>query len=165
MEKLQNAETLIITTPLYVDGLPSQLIRILEKLQKAGRQSHKNIYVIANMGLYESRQLENLLAAIRKWCEVMGYRYKGAAAIGAGELLRVLVPKVSFGPVKPALSALKQLAKAVNDEQIIEDIYADPYPLPRSLYIACANLSWDSSARKAGMKPADLYVQLIEERQ
>ncbi len=51
LDLLKEAGTLVFCTPLYVDGLPSQLIRLLERFQENEQEHMKKIYVLANMGL------------------------------------------------------------------------------------------------------------------
>ena len=160
IERLLSADTLVLAMPLYVDGLPSNVIRLLERLQKASPGLNLNLYVRANLCLYESHQLNNLLAMIRYWCDISGYRYCGGLAVSAGELIGVLIKKMRSGPVRPLTEALKNMGKAVDEGEMFENRYVQPAMFPRALYIAVANLSWDLNSLKAGMKPKDLYRRL-----
>ena len=67
VRELEDAQTVVLCVPLYVDGLPSQVIRLLENFRDGYRGGCKKIYVLANMGLYESSQLVNLFSAVRQW--------------------------------------------------------------------------------------------------
>ena len=145
--------------PLYVDGLSSTVIRFFNRLEKQGKQDHKNIYVLANMGLYESKQLINLLDMVRCWCRKMNYSFNGSISIGAGELVGVLLPQMSFGPVKSVTDGIKNFAEVISLNKRIKDLYIEPFMFPRDLYIWIANRSWDNKAYKLKMKPKDLYRQ------
>ena len=160
--KLESSEVIILCVPLYVDGLPSQVIRLMESFQRSYSGRTKRIYVLANMGLYESRQLVNLFAAVRQWCSKMGFAYCGGLGVSAGELLGVLMEALpfSFGPAKTVFEGLNQLACAVDSGEATDEIYAEPYHFPRSLYILIANTNWNRTARKNGIRPEDLYRQL-----
>lgn len=159
ISQLMRADTLVLAMPLYVDGLSSIVIRLLEKLRKAGEGEGRKIYILANLGLYESHQLKNLFAMIRYWCTEAGYSYCGGIAIGAGELIGVLIEQMKSGPVRDVNRALTTLAEAIDDRKTMEDLYVQPLMFPRWLYIQIANRSWDLQARSAKMKPSDLKVR------
>ena len=101
---LESAEKIVICTPLYVDGLPAQVIRFMETAQEHLSRGSRKIYVLANMGLYESSQLENLFTAVRQWSGKMNYDYCGGLGISAGELIGTLMGYIPFhlGPSKKA---------------------------------------------------------------
>ncbi len=174
---LDDVQKLVLCVPLYVDGLPSQVIRFMEKYErhcgaqdkdperipgKASEGAQTKLYVLANMGLYESSQLENLFSAARQWCSKAGLEYCGGLGISAGELLGTLMEVIPFrmGPTKKAAEGMKLLADAINDGRATEDIYEEPHRFPRWLYIAIANVNWNRTARKNGLKPEDLLVRL-----
>ena len=159
---LEDVETLVLCMPLYVDGVPSQMIRLMELFEQAYKGGSKKIYLLANMGLYESCQLQSLFGAVKQWCAKMNFAYCGGLGISAGELLGELMVHVPFrfGATKKAAEGMEQLAKAVNSGSTLSDIFAEPYAFPRALYIAIANLSWNRTARANGLRPDDLLRRL-----
>ncbi len=162
VKQLEDVSTLVLCEPLYVDGLPSQLIRLLETFQREYKGGRKKIYVLTNMGLYESQQLVNLFSAIKEWCKVMKFEYCGGLGVGAGELVGGLLDFLKFGqgPMVKINNGMKQLAEAINNKQKTEDIYKEVYLFPRSLYIAIANSGWKRTAKKNGITEMDLYRRL-----
>ena len=90
-DRLEGASDIVVCTPLYLDGLPSQLIRLMETMEARDRGSSRRVYVLANMGLYESRQLASLFEAVRQWCDRMAFSYCGGLGVSAGELIGVLM--------------------------------------------------------------------------
>ena len=70
--KLLGAEQIVLGAGLYVDGPPSQLLRLLEALEAAGGMAGKRIYAVTNMGLYESRQLRNLFNTLSFISDAIG---------------------------------------------------------------------------------------------
>ena len=62
IDNLTQAEAFVIGTPLYVDGLPAQAVKLLEMLLEAGNDSlsGKRVYVVSNLGFYEGAQICNL---------------------------------------------------------------------------------------------------------
>ena len=162
VKELEDVETLVLCTPLYVDGLPSQLIRLMETYERNYTGKAKKIYVLANMGLYESKQLVNLLSQAKKWCELMSFEYNGGVAIGAGELVGGLMKAMPFekGFTKKIAEAEDRLAEAIDDNTKIEDIYTGTESFPRFLYMAIANSGWKRMAKANGIDPKELYRKL-----
>ncbi len=159
LDQLIETETAVLVMPLYVDGLPSNVIRLFDALKKAGKQKGKKIYAVSNLGLYESHQLVNQLSAIRTWCSEMGYEYMGALAIGAGEMAGVVMKQISFWPVGRITKELGRMAQCISSKLKYEDTFAD-VTFPRSMYIRIANSSFDRAARENGLKPSDLRKRI-----
>ena len=159
---VEECTDLVLCLPLYVDGLPSQVIRFMEWMCSEYRGGAKRVYLLANMGLYETGQLENLFSAVRLWCTAMDFPYCGGLGVGAGEVVGVLMRSLPFGlgPTRAAARGTKRLAKAVDAGVRTEDIFAGLTAFPRSLFIHIANRSWNAAAKKNGITPKDLYRQL-----
>ena len=162
LPEMEQASSIVLCTPLYVDGLPSQLIRFMELCEKEYRGPAKRIYVLANMGLYENSQLVNLFEAVRQWCDSMGFTYCGGLGVSAGELVGGLMEftKPGMWPTKPVMNGLTRLADAIRSGKCTANIYTGPDGFPRSLYIAIANSGWKRMAKKNGIRPQDLFRQL-----
>ena len=162
LSEIEDAPDIVLCAPLYVDGLPAQVIRFMETAQREYRGTAKRVYVLANMGLYESRQLVNLFAAVRQWCGRMGFAYCGGLGVSAGELIGVLMRRLPFGMgfTRNVAKGMKRLARAIDGEAATEDICAEPFGFPRWLYIRIANSGWEKMARANGIRPEDLYRQL-----
>ena len=162
MNALEDASAVVLCAPLYVDGLPSQLIRLMELFEAEYQGRSKRIYVLANMGLYESSQMVNLFEAVRQWCVKMGFEYCGGLGVSAGELIGVLMQILPFKgwPTSRIAKGMSCLQEAVNNGNKIEDLYTEPYGFPRWLYLEIANRNWNNLAKKNGLKPEDLYRKL-----
>ncbi len=146
-----NAETVVLGVPLYVDGLPASTLRLLEMVKACGAGQQCKVYAVVNNGLYESRQNENLLSAIKDWCAESGSKYCGSLAIGAGEVAGVLMrgKKWTLWPVRNVKKGLRHLAKTIDARKETIDAYADPFVFPRWLYIWIANTSWRMQKKAA----------------
>ena len=162
VDKLKDAGTMILCMPLYVDGIPSQMIRLMETFERTYKGSSKKIYLISNMGLYESSQLVNIFEAVKQWCARMGFEYCGGLGVSAGELQGVLMQVLPFriGPTKKISQGVGKLAMAINSNEKMEDVFAEPHLFPRRLFMWIANYSWNVNARNNGISPKDLYRQL-----
>jgi multimeric flavodoxin WrbA len=144
---LMTAEKIVFGMPLYVDGVPSTVLRIMEKLEAKG-VSNKKIYAVANMGFYESKQIRNLLSMMKTWCDECGIEYGGGIAIGAGGMLGNLIHYGSHGPGKNAYDNLCTLGEAVNSSNSVADLYVDAYKFPRIAYFFTANSIMRNSVKK-----------------
>ena len=149
-EAISRAETVVLGVPLYVDGLPASALRLMEKVRASGAGRGCRLYAVVNNGLYESRQNVNMLSMIKYFCEGNGFFYKGAAAIGAGELVGTLMRDDGFNlwPTRNAMKCLERLAEAIGTGDETKDLYADPFLFPRWLYILIANTNWQRLKRK-----------------
>ena len=159
LKVLLPAEKIVLGMPLYVDGIPSAPLRLMEMLEQCENAGNKHIYVVANMGFYESSQIKNLLAMVKNWCGKCGFTYGGGVAIGAGEMMGMMVaaPNIDNGPAQNIGAGFKALSEAVNSASAIEDFYADAHKFPRFLYMLAANSGWPRSGKINGLKKKDLY--------
>ena len=166
VQMLLSAGTLVLGMPLYADGIPSQMLRLMESLEQSCQNSEKNIYCVVNMGFYESHQIGNLLSMVRDWSDKCGFDYCGGLAIGAGEMMGMFMnPKSNAkGPGKNVTGGIDRLARAINTGSRIEDIYADAYRFPRWLYMFAANLGWPKAGKKNGLKKKDLLRRIRTEK-
>ncbi|MBR6351592.1 MAG: flavodoxin family protein [Firmicutes bacterium] len=126
------------------------------------RGGAKRVYVLANMGLYESRQLVNLFAQARQWSKKMGFDYCGSLGVSAGELIGGLMDIMPFDSLfmKKTAQGMDALSKAIDACARTDDIYTEPHRFPRSVYILIANTNWNRTAKQNGLRPKDLYRQL-----
>ena len=143
------AAIVVLGAPLYVDGLPSSALRVMEAVKKTGAGRGCRLYAAVNNGLYESRQNVHMLRMIKVFCEENGIIYRGAAAIGAGEVIGTLMrdAKHSLWPARNAENCLRSLADAVREDRETEDLYADPFMFPRWMYILIAYTNWQRLKR------------------
>ena len=116
------------------------------------------------MGFYESRQIKNVLKQVRKWSEKCGFSYCGGVAVGAGEMMGMLVKSINGanGPVKNVVEAIESLAGVIKSSSAIDDIYADAYKFPRSAYMFMAGMGWPKAAKLNGLKKKDLLKRIEE---
>ena len=91
---------------------------------------------------------------IRDFCAENDITYGGAAAIGAGEVIGILMRNSSrsLWPARYAKESLKRLAQAITATDEVEDLYVDPFLFPRWLYILIANVNWQRLKKAAGTR-------------
>lgn len=159
---LDGAGALVLCVPLYVDGLPSQVVRFMKRVEDAYDGKPLHVYVLANMGLYENKQLENLFSMVRQWCGSVGFLYCGGLGVSAGELVGGLMDLLPFGkgPLYNIDTQIDRLALAIDAGEYRGEFFRGPGNFPRWLYIQIANRNWNRTARRNGIRPRDLYRQL-----
>lgn len=162
MAILKAAKKIVLGTPLYVDGIPSHLLRIMQLMELECSSEDKIIYAVTNMGFYESKQQKHLVAMIKKWCSKCGYKYGGAVAAGAGEMIGMMMntPGADKSPARNTSRALQELGDAVSASSSIKNIYANAFMFPRFLYMIAANSGWPRSGKLNGLKKKDLMRQM-----
>lgn len=154
-----SAQKVVLGIPLYVDGVPSAPLRLMELLEKAQTGRGKKVYVVSNMGFYESRQIQNLLAIMKNWCGQCGYAYCGGIAIGAGEMMGQVIQLGNKGPGKKVYESLLRFGEAIESAETIPDLYTETNKFPRFLYFLAADSGMKKTGKSNGLKRRDLLVK------
>lgn len=91
LSELMDAQAVVFALPLYVDGIPSHVLRFLEEMEGFCREKdlHRRVYVIANNGFIEGRQNEPLMQSFAHFCTRAGLSFGGGVGIGGGVMLNV----------------------------------------------------------------------------
>lgn len=114
--RIGESDRVVLATPLYVDGVPSHVLRFLTALERRCAETGVSIdlYVLANCGFYEGRQTRCLMEQMEAWCERAKVKFRGGLGIGAGEMLGFLrvLPAIYLliAIVMAAISLIGQLA-------------------------------------------------------
>jgi hypothetical protein len=100
-DSFKTIDALVIALPLYVDGVPSNVLKFLVGAEKFCKDNncHFRLYVITNCGFYEGRQCKNELAIMRSFCNAAGLQWGAGLGIGGGEMLsflRLAIPIFEF---------------------------------------------------------------------
>lgn len=161
LAEAQGADALVVAFPLYVDGLPSHLLRFLEQVCQglAETAPGPRLYVILNNGFYESRQNRPAMDAMRLFCMRAGLVWGQAIGVGAGPMVEASPP--GYGPMKNLGRALDRLAENIQKGKTGKDCFVEPN-FPRVLYRRMGNVLWRRLGRKNGIKPAALRARPAE---
>ena len=91
LAQLDDADSVVFALPLYVDGIPSHVLRFIQALEAHAKDSdlRLNVYVIANNGFIEGRQNEPLMQTFEHFCARAGFMWGGGVGIGGGVMLNV----------------------------------------------------------------------------
>ena len=91
LNQLRDADAAVFSLPLYVDGIPSHVLRFLKKAEAFCKENnlHLCIYCVANNGFIEGKQNEPLMQAFEHFCTRAGLTWGGGVGIGGGVMLNV----------------------------------------------------------------------------
>lgn len=91
LPELDDAQNVVFSLPLYVDGVPSHVLRFLEKMEAycRGKGLQLHVYVLANNGFIEGRQNEPLMQVFENFCARAGLFWGGGVGVGGGVMLNV----------------------------------------------------------------------------
>lgn len=92
LNAIDKVDQVVLAMPLYVDGIPSHVLRFLQIWETHMQKSkHKpKLYIISNCGFYEGSQTHHLMRQMEIWCKQSGVSFMGGIGIGAGEMLGIL---------------------------------------------------------------------------
>ncbi|OFK22821.1 hypothetical protein [Olsenella sp. HMSC062G07] len=112
LEHLCQADAVILSMPLYVDGVPSHVLEFLREAETFCKENdlHPRLYCIANNGFIEGRQSEPLMRTLENFCARSGLDWCGGVGVGGGVMLNVnavlMCLKLALLPVSLLLNRL-----------------------------------------------------------
>jgi hypothetical protein len=156
--EIYNSDVLIFIFPLYVDGIPSNLLKLLVNFEKENVvRPETKIYCIVNNGFYEGKQNFLALLHMKNWCKKVNAKWGQGIGIGSGELLPYLKKfKLGQGPLKNLEKILNRFSRNILTLNSDKNIYINPN-WPKSLYFIQGSFSWILKARKNNIKIRELF--------
>lgn len=96
LNTLKDADAVVFSLPLYVDGIPSHVIPFLKEMELFCKENNLKfpVYIISNGGFIEGRQNEASLQIFENFCTRSGLIWGGGIGIGGGVMLNVM--KIMF---------------------------------------------------------------------
>lgn len=155
---IAESETLVFAFPLYVDSIPSHLLRLLDDLaEKRILSAQTRVYCMINNGFFEGTQNRIAAEQMKNWSLAAGLSWGQALCVGAGEMLPFLkeIPP-GHGPYGKLDKALNIFTENLLNRKTGEDLFLSP-KFPRALWRFQASHSvWLPRAKKNGLKRKDL---------
>ncbi len=159
LSKIDNADLIILTFPLYVDCLLAGVINALELIanhRKSLNQSDKNkigFVVLINCGFPEAVQNDTAIAICKIFAREVGFEWKGALPFGMGGVMGAKSLKKLRGMVRNITGgvniASQALAEGKNIPEELFELVAKPM-MPIALYTKMGNFGWKRRAKKFG---------------
>ncbi len=155
-----DCDALVFVFPVYIDAIPSHLLRVLIELQDylKGKSRKKTVvYTIINCGFYEGEQTHIAAEMMENWCRKTGLIWGQSIGIGAGEMLGATkrVP-LRHGPNANLGKALKIISNNILKLQSGDTVFISPN-FPRFAWKICSTvLVWHPRAKANGLKLKDI---------
>jgi len=159
LEVIDQADILVLAFPLYVDSLPSLLVRIME-LMAARRRERKEskkqrLLAIVNCGFPEAHHNDTAIAICRRFAKEAGFEWAGGLALGGGEFINGRPLSEMGKKVRNVTRSLDLTAealaqsKAASPEAMV--LMAKPL-VPGWMYTRIGGFMWKRRAKKHGVK-------------
>lgn len=162
LEQISKCNVIVFAFPLYVDGIPSHLIRCLYQLEKylsSNTNNEINVFTIVNIGFYEGKQAAIAIEMMKNWTEKANVKWGQGIGIGGGGMMSMLDKSTdSRGPMKSVHNALTDLANNILSCKSSDEIYTSP-SIPRIAYKIGGEMGWRQAAKKNGLKTEDLFIR------
>lgn len=168
LEKLRWADTLVLATPVYVDGMSGQSKVFLDRSipvvkpeititadhcrhPSRGKKTSKFV-LISNCGFHELDNFDSLVLHCRKICLNMNAEYAGHVLRPHGPVLRY--PEMMPGEIDKVLEASHRAGKEVVVEGRISESTMEAVSteiVPKRAYVEAANFFWRQELEKSGI--------------
>lgn len=168
MAFLLSCEVLVFAFPLYVDGIPSHLLSVLEKIEVAKKNENQGyyqdkvpyVYALVNSGFYESKQNSIAIEMMRNFANRAGVCFGQGVGIGAGGMITSLsnVP-LGHGPKKNYGVALLEIAENIKKKETGDTLFPK-MNFPKFFYTKAAQIGWRKTIKQNGLKRNDINRQL-----
>ena len=91
LDQLKDAKAAVFCLPLYVDGVPSHVLRFMKEMEAFCLENNLklSVYCVANNGFIEGKQNEPLMQVFEHFCTHAGLVWGGGVGIGGGVMLNV----------------------------------------------------------------------------
>lgn len=152
-----DADIIVLAFPLYVDSLPSPLVRALELLAEhrrgMERPPRQRLMAVSNCGFPEARHNDTALAQCRIFCRDASIEWIGGLGLGGGGMIGGLPLAKRGRAVRNIFTSLELSANALATDmplpQEAASLMARPL-VPVWLYLLVGHSGWRRQARKFG---------------
>ncbi|TXT56136.1 MAG: hypothetical protein BAJALOKI2v1_630001 [Promethearchaeota archaeon] len=152
---INEASIIILTFPLYVDHLPSPVIKAFEIISEKKRdimeRKEKQFIAISNCGFPEGEQINIAIKICRIFAKEIGFEWMGGLKVGAGPFIHgndIKNAGKRLEHIKKGLSfAAEKITKGEKIPKETNDILAD-IPISKEMYKRIGNFGWRIQALK-----------------
>lgn len=159
LDATDRADILILAFPLYVDSLPSLVIRTMEHLaehrQAKGNLENQRLLAIVNCGFPEAHHNDVAVAICRRFAQEAGFEWAGGLALGGGEAIAGLPLHRVEIMARNVIRSLDLAADALATGEPIPEkavrLMAKPL-LPSRMYTWLGERKWRQRAKIHGVQ-------------
>lgn len=167
ISNIMQSEILLVAFPLYVDGIPVNMLKQLILLEKAFKEKkHKDtmVYVIVNNGFYEGEQNEHAIEMVMNFCKRAGLSFGQGIGIGTGEMQgQMLQQGMPLG--KAVLTNLGKTMSIfihnIEERKSAPSLYVRPNFSWRGFQFMAHHTFWNSQAKANGLSKKDMNRRMV----
>jgi hypothetical protein len=158
VERMGMADLVVLSFPLYVDSLPSRVIRLMELAEEKSSRERlrgKGLLVMINSGFPETRQSAVAFEICRLFAVSVGMAWKGALCLPGGPIIASIELEQAGGRARHQVKGLGIAANDLAGGKEVSDQAKEEFSrlgIPKWLYIITANRGWGRVNRKRGVK-------------
>jgi len=133
LDRIEKAETIVLSGPCYINSYPSPVIALLEAAAERSPWRGQNLYGIINGGMPYIHTHQSGIDSLEIFAEQCNFTWKGGFVLGGGAMLngQPLEKHLAAKRVVPAFDAFTQHIAA--KEASPKSLYVDAQPIPGKL--------------------------------
>jgi hypothetical protein len=154
LEKMDGSDLIILSFPLYVDSVPSQMIKFLEKANEhrnGSKSPDQRLIAVCQSGFPESHHNDYALRICSNFAHDAGYHWAGGLSVGGGGAIAGQDLEEAGGMMRKLRESLDLTANAIVGGEDIPQRARDLVSkgtAPPLLYNWVVNRHWKQEARK-----------------
>jgi hypothetical protein len=155
INKVNDADVLILSFPLYVDSLPSTVIRALEIIGHSREEKNdnkkQNFISIVNCGFPEAFHNDTALRICKAFADKTDFKWLGGLAMGSGPAIGGKSIEQLGSMTRNIVKALDMTIEAIVNNETIPSKAIQMMSgklIPTWLYLLFGNQGWKSQARR-----------------
>lgn len=149
------ADLVVLAFPLYIDSLPSPVIRAMEfitqRRKETNNKHHAGLLAISNSGFPEAVHSEIALDICRTFASEAGFDWIGGLALGGGEAIAGEQLQKAGGKARFVRRSLELTADAIAAGRPVPreavELMARPF-IPKWMYIFFGGMGWRVKAMR-----------------
>jgi len=155
-EKLYNAQRIIFTCPLYIDAIPSEMVKLMENMYKLKDKfsEETEFMFIINSGFPEKEHNELALRMARNFSKKMKFKLLGVLSLSGGGAIAGRELETVKKASKNIMKAIDIVAKEISNDALISqkaiELFNKKTAANRSLTSKIEKL-WKILAKKNGI--------------
>jgi hypothetical protein len=154
LSMINNADLIILSFPLYVDSIPSPVIKAMELIRddrNEKQRQNQDFIAISNSGFPEASQIEVALEICKNFAEEVNFNWRGGLALGGGGAVNGKPLEERGGMLRNVIKGLEITAEYLSKGEDIPneaiELVSKPI-IPSGMYKMMGNLGWRIQARR-----------------
>lgn len=164
LDRIEEADLIILSAPLYVDCLPAKVIKALSLIENKRKKlyfddvksaKNQSFAAVVNCGFPEAEQNETALKVYQEFAREAKLKYLGGIAVGMGGAVSSKALSEMGGMAEDLIEGLNQAAEdIVRNHKLSDSVIkktSKPLISQKWLYTLVGNFNWRFQALKNGV--------------